>query len=68
MNLELKTSQPLRCDMVKTSPKKGKAVMFGVGIDGDGHKRVTTEPNSVLAGGSKGEKGARKEGGVDLLT
>ena len=29
-----------------------KAVMVGVGLDSDGHKRVTTGPNFVLAGGS----------------
>lgn len=27
--------------------------MVGVGLDSDGHKRVTTGPNFVLAGGSK---------------
>ena len=26
--------------------------MVGVGLDSDGHKRVTTGPNFVLAGGS----------------
>ena len=39
--------------MAKTSPKKGKAVMLGVGLDSDGHKRVTTGPNFALVGGSK---------------
>jgi hypothetical protein len=38
------------------SPKKAakppKAVLVGVGLDSDGHKRVTTGPNFVLAGGS----------------
>ena len=27
--------------------------MLGLGLDGDGHKRVTTGPNFVLAGGSQ---------------
>ena len=27
--------------------------MFGVGMDSDGHKRVTTGPNFALVGGSK---------------
>lgn len=27
--------------------------MLGVGLDSDGHKRVTTGPNFVLAGGSQ---------------
>lgn len=39
--------------MAKTSSKKGKAVMLGVGLDHDGHKRVTSGPNFALVGGSK---------------
>jgi hypothetical protein len=30
-----------------------KAVMLGLGLDSDGHKRVTTGPNFVLVGGAK---------------
>ena len=35
--------------------KKGrrKAVLLGVGLDSDGHKRVTQGPNFLLAGGSQ---------------
>jgi hypothetical protein len=35
--------------------KKGrrKAVMLGLGLDSDGHKRLTTGPNFVLLGGSE---------------
>lgn len=32
--------------------KKRKAMMLGVGLDSDGHKRVTTGPNFALVGGS----------------
>ena len=39
--------------MAKTSMKKRKALMLGIGLDGDGHKRVTTGPNFALIGGSK---------------
>ncbi len=39
--------------MAKSSPKKPKAVMLGVGLDDDGHKRVTKGPNFALVGGSK---------------
>jgi hypothetical protein len=39
------------------SPKKAaklpKALILGVGLDNDGHKRVTTGSNFILAGGSK---------------
>ena len=38
-----------------TTQKKArrKAVLLGVGLDSDGHKRVTTGPNFALIGGSK---------------
>ena len=36
-------------------PKKGgrKAVMLGLGLDSDGHKRLTTGSNFVLLGGTQ---------------
>jgi len=33
--------------------KKRKAVMLGVGLDSDGHKRFTTGPNFALVGGTE---------------
>jgi seryl-tRNA(Sec) selenium transferase len=33
--------------------KNRKAIMLGVGLDSDGHKRLTTGPNFVLAGGTE---------------
>ena len=41
--------------MAKVSKKKSpkKAVMLGLGLDSDGHKRVTTGSNFVLMGGSE---------------
>jgi hypothetical protein len=30
-----------------------KALLIGVGLDSDGHKRLTTGPNFALVGGSK---------------
>jgi hypothetical protein len=35
------------------SKKKRKALLLGVGMDSDGHKRVTTGPNFALVGGSE---------------
>ena len=35
------------------SKKKRKALLLGVGLDSDGHKRVTTGNNFALVGGSK---------------
>jgi hypothetical protein len=37
----------------KPSQSKRKSVLLGVGLDGDGHKRVTRGPNFALVGGSK---------------
>lgn len=40
--------------MAKTPRKsKQKALMLGVGLDSDGHKRVTTGENFAMVGGSK---------------
>lgn len=39
-------------DVSKRKPRK-KAVMLGLGLDSDGHKRLTTGPNFVLVGGSQ---------------
>jgi hypothetical protein len=36
----------------KKSPKP-KALLFGVGLDSDGHQRLTTGKNFALVGGSK---------------
>ena len=38
---------------VSKKGKKAKALMLGIGLDSDGHKRVTTGPNFALVGGTK---------------
>ena len=39
--------------MLNVSKKnKARALLLGVGLDSDGHKRVTTGPNFALVGGS----------------
>jgi hypothetical protein len=38
--------------MPKANKRKPKALMVGVGLDSDGHKRLTTGPNFALVGGS----------------
>jgi hypothetical protein len=37
----------------KGKKPRRKALMLGVGLDSDGHKRVTTGPNFALVGGSE---------------
>jgi hypothetical protein len=40
--------------MAKSPAKlKAKALLLGVGLDHDGHKRITTGPSFALLGGSK---------------
>jgi len=39
-------------NVIKKKPRR-KAVMLGLGLDSDGHKRLTTGPNFVLMGGSQ---------------
>lgn len=40
--------------MPNSSAKKKKSpVLLGLGLDGDGHKRITTGPNFALFGGSE---------------
>jgi hypothetical protein len=38
---------------VSKKKKPGKAMMLGLGLDSDGHKRVTTGANFLLMGGSQ---------------
>jgi len=41
--------------MSKTTKRKlsNRALMLGLGLDSDGHKRMTTGPNFLLLGGSE---------------
>jgi hypothetical protein len=39
--------------MAKPQKKRSKAVILGLGLDSDGHKRLTTGPNFILAGGTQ---------------
>jgi hypothetical protein len=38
---------------MSNASKKKKALLLGVGLDSDGHKRLTTGPNFALVGGSQ---------------
>jgi hypothetical protein len=37
----------------KNKRSRRKAMLLGVGLDADGHKRLTTGPNFALVGGSE---------------
>ncbi len=37
----------------KKRPQPEKTILLGVGLDSDGHKRVTTGPNFALVGGTE---------------
>jgi hypothetical protein len=47
--------RPYAVGMANAKNKKSrrKAILLGVGLDSDGHKRVTTGPNFALLGGSQ---------------
>jgi seryl-tRNA(Sec) selenium transferase len=49
----------------KKRPRR-KAVMLGVGLDSDGHKRLTTGPNFILAGGSEETHEAMTEKAIKI--
>jgi hypothetical protein len=38
---------------MSNASKKKKTLILGVGLDSDGHKRLTTGPNFALVGGSQ---------------
>jgi hypothetical protein len=40
-------------ESAKQQKKRARSVLLGVGLDSDGHKRLTTGPNFALIGGSK---------------
>jgi hypothetical protein len=46
--------------------KKKRAVMLGVGLDSDGHKRVTTGENFALVGGSQETHEAMTEKAIKI--
>lgn len=37
--------------MAKSKSQRKRALLLGVGLDSDGHRRVTTGPNFALVGG-----------------
>jgi len=47
-------------------PRKSKALLLGVGLDSDGHKRMTAGPNFLLAGGTAETHEAMTEKAVKI--
>jgi hypothetical protein len=47
-------------------PKDAKAVLLGVGLDSDGHKRVTKGPNFALVGGTQETHEAMTEKAIKI--
>ncbi len=50
----------------KKPAKPGKALLLGVGLDSDGHKRVTTGKNFALVGGTAETHGAMTEKAIKI--
>src|SRR5271154_6775742 len=52
--------------MVEKRKKKKAAIMLGLGLDSDGHKRMTTGPNFALLGGSQDTHEAMTEKAIKI--
>ena len=52
--------------MAEKRKKKKAAIMLGLGLDSDGHKRVTTGPNFALLGGSHDTHEAMTEKAIKI--
>jgi hypothetical protein len=50
----------------KKPPQKSKALLLGVGLDSDGHKRVTTGKNFALVGGTQETHDAMTEKAIKI--
>lgn len=50
----------------ETSVNAGKALLLGVGLDSDGHKRVTTGKNFALVGGTQETHEAMTEKAIKI--
>lgn len=52
--------------MSQSVSKKKKSLILGLGLDSDGHKRVTTGENFALVGGSKETHEAMTEKAIKI--
>ena len=52
--------------MAEKHKKKKAAMMLGLGLDSDGHKRLTTGPNFALLGGSRDTHEAMTEKAIKI--
>ena len=52
--------------MPKQPKSRRKALLLGIGLDSDGHKRVTTGPNFALIGGAEATHEAMTEQAVKI--
>ncbi|HEY3861564.1 MAG TPA: hypothetical protein VGO59_06710 [Verrucomicrobiae bacterium] len=52
--------------MADKHKKKKAAIMLGLGLDSDGHKRLTTGPNFALVGGTQDTHEAMTEKAIKI--
>ena len=52
--------------MANAPKKRRKALMLGIGVDSDGHKRLTTGKNFALIGGSEETHQAMTEKAIKI--
>jgi hypothetical protein len=53
-------------DAPKKTKQPSKAMILGVGLDSDGHKRITTGPNFALVGGKEETHEAMTEKAIKI--
>ncbi len=52
--------------MAEPHKRKKKALVLGIGLDSDGHKRLTTGPNFALVGGTQETHDAMTEKAIKI--
>jgi hypothetical protein len=52
--------------VAEKNKKKKAAIMLGLGLDSDGHKRLTTGPNFALLGGTQDTHDAMTEKAIKI--
>jgi hypothetical protein len=53
-------------DTPKKNPPRTRAMLLGIGLDSDGHQRITTGPNFALAGGGRETHEAMTEKAIKI--
>ena len=64
--LDPSAGKPYVLRMANAKKTKRRAALLGVGLDSDGHKRITTGPNFALVGGTQETHEAMTEKAIKI--